>query len=242
MHKWQGVTAQTQVWHGGSQASSHGKQHHSPSFPGPCLPNRFPLITCSLCRIEFKHVGMAGPQINRFQGCQRPVYAIPILDTQAEFRTSRSWSWTSPPYRIHHSGDVRPGAIISPFNREPQKDRQHGGQAKKLAGNSVLSKEDFSLLRRGGSSGQTRRKKRGSIGTAKAMIREVVAVGTAAASVTTSGGHGLVLRTALTTMTQVAVTAAAVCYGAYLSPYADCILRRRPVQQEPPSKSQVACL
>ena len=196
VHKWQGVTAQTQVWHGGSQASSHGK-HHSPSFPGPCLPNRFPLITCSLCSIEFKHVVMAGPQIKRFQGCQRPLYTIPILDTQAEFRTSRSWSWTSPPYRIHHCGEMRPGAIISSFNRELQKGRQHGSQAKKLAGNSILSKEDFSLLRGRGPSGQTRRKKRGSIGTAEAMIREVVAVGTAAASVTTTGGHGLVLRSAL---------------------------------------------
>jgi hypothetical protein len=66
------------------------------------------------------------------------------------------------------------------------------------------------------------------------MIREVVAAGTAAATVSTNGGHALVLRVALATVTQVAVTAAAVVYGAYLSPYADGILRRGTTKDETP--------
>jgi hypothetical protein len=68
-----------------------------------------------------------------------------------------------------------------------------------------------------------------------AMIREVVAAGTAAATVSTNGGHAVVLRVALATVTQVAVTAAAVVYGAYLSPYADGILRRGTTKDETPS-------
>ncbi|CAK9855092.1 unnamed protein product, partial [Sphagnum jensenii] len=79
--------------------------------------------------------------------------------------------------------------------------------------------------------------KRSKVGgrPAIAMIREVVAAGTAAATVSTNGGHAIVLRVALATVTQVAVTAAAVVYGAYLSPYADGILRRGTPKDETPS-------
>ncbi len=80
--------------------------------------------------------------------------------------------------------------------------------------------------------------KRSKVGgrPAIAMIREVVAAGTAAATVSTNGGHAVVLRVALATVTQVAVTAAAVVYGAYLSPYADGILRRGTPKDETPCK------
>ncbi len=65
------------------------------------------------------------------------------------------------------------------------------------------------------------------------MIREVVTVGTAAATVTSSGTHHVVLRVALATVTQVAVTAA-VCYGAYLSPYAEGLKNRTKIVEESP--------
>lgn len=79
-------------------------------------------------------------------------------------------------------------------------------------------------------SGRRRRERKGRV---EAMIREVVTVGTAAATVTSSGGHHVVLRVALYTVTQVAVTAA-VCYGAYLSPYAEGLKNRTKVEEDCP--------
>lgn len=70
-----------------------------------------------------------------------------------------------------------------------------------------------------------------------AMIREVVTVGTAAATVTYSGTHHVVLRVALATVTQVAVTAA-VCYGAYLSPYAEGLKNRVKIVEDSPGVCQ----
>jgi len=70
------------------------------------------------------------------------------------------------------------------------------------------------------------------------MIREVVTVGTAAATVTSSGTHHVVLRVALATVTQVAVTAA-VCYGAYLSPYAEGLKNRAKIVEESPGRGSL---
>jgi hypothetical protein len=80
-----------------------------------------------------------------------------------------------------------------------------------------------------------RRERKGKV---EAMIREVVTVGTAAATVTSSGGHHVVLRVALYTVTQVAVTAA-VCYGAYLSPYAEGLKNRTKVEEDCPGECGV---
>ncbi|KAJ7524162.1 hypothetical protein O6H91_18G080400 [Diphasiastrum complanatum] len=69
-----------------------------------------------------------------------------------------------------------------------------------------------------------------------AIIRELIAAGTAAVAKSTSTGspHGLVLAT----ITQAAVAAAAVVYGAYMSPYADNIMGRG----RNPSEQQVTLI
>lgn len=88
---------------------------------------------------------------------------------------------------------------------------------------------------KGRGSSSSSKKGRGGPVPAVAMIREVVTVGTAAASVTSSGTHHVVLRVALATVTQVAVTAA-VCYGAYLSPYAEGFKNRVKIVEESPGE------
>lgn len=88
-----------------------------------------------------------------------------------------------------------------------------------------------------GNKGQSKKGRGGGPGPAVAMMREVVTVGTAAASVTSSGTHHVVLRVALATVTQVAVTAA-VCYGAYLSPYAEGFKNRVKIDDENPGEAQ----
>lgn len=106
-----------------------------------------------------------------------------------------------------------------------------GGKTQCVCGEGVVSLGGGAGSRNG--RGGNRRTGTGTGVGVQCMIREVVTVGTAAATVTSSGTHHVVLRVALATVTQVAVTAA-VCYGAYLSPYAEGLKNRaKPVEESP---------
>ncbi len=131
-------------------------------------------------------------------------------------------------------------------SRNPWKDTRGkrkediAGFSRKLVRSSFPQGDDPLVFSKWTAAGRHQKEwgKRTTVGgtPAIAMIREVVAAGTAAATVSTNGGHAVVLRVALATVTQVAVTAAAVVYGAYLSPYADGILRRGTTKDETPCK------
>ena len=166
----------------------------------------------------------AGPHLSATGATRQAVYAAPVVAVRS---SARSFGGSSVSCRTQVAEDV------SLWSKS------------EICGDSGISR-DWKQ------NGRRRRRERTGIGARtgrgtgggrggggiEAMIREVVTVGTAAATVTSTGGHHVVLRVALYTVTQVAVTAvtAAVCYGAYLSPYAEGLKNRVKVEEECPGE------
>lgn len=198
-------------WPGGA-ASSRRRSSVSSSLSSskPCVLSI--ATPCTLCEYGIPQDSMAaGPQLG---GYKHSAYAVVVPNVQPAFRTFERL----PSYRLQ----PLPNAQLESPSREVLLDRGGGGY-----------RGEAGFLRN--LQGSTRRIARRRKGVVEAMIREVVTVGTAAATVTAGGGHSVVLRVALATVTQVAVTAA-VCYGAYLSPYAEQMRRKASEEEELPRK------
>lgn len=147
----------------------------------------------------------AGPYLSTSRACSQSSCTIPV------FRPN--WGCDGQAARISPQGTGRED--FNSWNRMLRGQKLCAGEGILVYGNHFKDYE------------KRRRRK----GTVEAIVREVVTVGTAAASVTSTGTHHVVLRVALATVTQVAVTAA-VCYGAYLSPYAEGLKSRRAKHEE----------
>lgn len=197
-------------WPGGAASSRRRSSiSSSSSSPKPCALSI--ATPCTLCKHGIPQDSMAaGPQLG---GYNHAAHAVVVPIVQSASRTFERL----PSYRLQ----PLPNAQLESPSREVLLDRGGGGYG-----------GEAGLLR--SLQGSIRRIPRRRKGVVEAMIREVVTVGTAAATVTAGGGHSVVLRVALATVTQVAVTAA-VCYGAYLSPYAE-QMRRKESEEELPRK------